>query len=378
MVRVGRYTAALSLTVLGVLLLLDHAGSLDALRILRVWWPAALVALGVELIIVQSINREPGTRIRLSLGTLFGALVLGGFVLIASRGADFNLEKLHRWADEWNIGLFDSNRAKHSFDKGMVSVPVNDRITISNANGKVTLMQGPVSDIEVMSTVFVDLSDEAKASLVAEKSQIQVSNEDGVQIVAYGEPYGTANMRKPRMDIVVTFPQDRMPKHAAVHVGNGSVQIDGLPDGSMELSLDVKNGDVSGEQIGGTFQAKLFNGDIALTDLHGDANVETVNGDMTIMNPAAGITAKTVHGDIEIHGDSVGGNWQASSTMGDIRLAWPESAGVQVSAKTEMGDVSSDWPLRVTEHSASGKLGDGAWSIVVQTHMDIALERFTG
>jgi len=187
MVRVGRYTAALTLTIVGVLLLLDHAGSLDAIRILRVWWPAALVALGLELIIMQSVYRQPGTRVRLSISTLLGAAVLGGFVLIASRGDDFDLSKIQKWAEGANLGLFDSVRAKHSFDKELTIVPVDSRITIQDANGQVTLKQGPVSDIEVAAKVYVDISDAVKADQIAEKSGIQVSGSDGTQIVAYGE-----------------------------------------------------------------------------------------------------------------------------------------------------------------------------------------------
>ncbi len=375
MVRVGRYTAALTLTIVGVLLLLDHAGSLDAIRILRVWWPAALVGLGLELIIMQSVYRKPGTRVRLSFGTLLGAVVLGGFVLIASRGDDFDLSTIQKWTESANLGLFDSVHAKHAFDKESTIVAVDSRITIQDANGKVTLKQGPTSDIEVAAKIYVDISDAVKADQIAEKSGIQVSGDDGgTRIVAHGEPYGTANIRKPRIDIIVTFPQDRMPELIAVDVGNGAVQVDGL-EAAASITLDVKNGDVEGERIGGAIQAKLFNGDIKLAEVRGDADVDVVNGNITINRSEAGVSAKTVHGDIGIRSNVVGGHWRVASTLGDIKLAWPESVGVEVAAKTEIGNVNSDWPLKLTEHSASGKLGDGAWKIDVQSQMDITLER---
>lgn len=374
MVRVGRYTAALTLTMIGVLLLLDHASSLDAIRIIRVWWPAALVALGLELIILQSIYREPGTRVRLSFGTLLGAALLGGFVVIASRGADFDVKSIQQWAERFNVGLFDSAGAKYSFDKELTVVPVDGKISIDDANGHVTLKQGPVSDTEIAAKVYVDVSDSVEADRIAEKSGIQVSDGDGTQIVAYGEPYGAANMRKPRVDLVVTFPQDRMPEQIAVNVGNGAVRVDGL-EAAASLVLDVKNGDVEGERIGGAIQAKLINGDVRLTELRGDAVVDVVNGEVKVVDPMAGITAKTVHGDIDIRSRAVGGHWHVTSTVGEIKLMWPETAGADVSAKSRIGDVNSDWPLHITDRSASGKLGDGAWNIEVQSQLDITLMR---
>jgi len=165
-----------------------------------------------------------------------------------------------------------------------------------------------------------------------------------------------------------------MPEHIAVNVGNGAVQIDGLEAAAL-IALDVKNGDVEGERIGGAIRAKLFNGNVKLAEVRGEADVDVVNGDIAIDHSEAAVSAKTVHGDIDIRSKIVGGHWRVSSTLGDIKLAWPETAGVEVAASTEIGDVNSDWPLHLTNHSASGKLGDGAWKIDVQSQMNISLER---
>ncbi|MBW5449387.1 DUF4097 family beta strand repeat protein [Cohnella sp. CFH 77786] len=383
MIKIGRYTAALSLTSLGILLLLDHAGVLDALRVLSVWWPVALVALGVELILVQSVHRHEGRRVGFSFGTLFGAAVLGGFVLIAARGNEINLSSLRQWTDGIGWGFYDSERAKHSFDKGVTVVPIRDpskKVTISDVNGDVTLREGSGSDIEVKAVVYVDVTDRTKAESLAERSAVQVMEGESVEIVANGQPYGKGNLRKPRMDITVTLPRDRMPSSLEVLVGSGSVRLERLTE-SVHLALDVKNGDITGERIGGTLQVKLLNGDIRLADLHGNADLESVNGNMEIRNPLAALTAKNMHGDILVRSGSVGGDWNVSSTIGDVTLAWPENAGVTITAKSTFGDIEDDWSLQVREHEdsgtqeLSGKLGDGSRHISAETVGDIKLEK---
>lgn len=379
MVRIGRYTSALSLTALGILLLLDHAGKLDVLAVLRVWWPAALVALGLELIILQSLNRHQPTRAKIAFGTLFGAAVLGSFVLVAARGSDIHLSQVQRWTEGFSLGFYDSDRAKHSFDKGTITIPLRDsgqKVTISAVNGHVTLGEGPVSDIEVKAVVYINESDRSEAEKLAEKSGVQVKDEDGIEIVGYGEPYGTGDLRRPRVDIAVTFPQGSVPSDVDVRVGSGSVTWDRLY-GVKELTLDVKNGKIAGAKTSGWLHAKLLNGDIRLSELNGASDLEIINGTMDISQASAAVKAKTVNGDISIGSSSVGGNWDVSSTMGKITLAWPENADVDVTAKTNFGEIETDWPLNAEDRKAYGKLGSGAWRISIDTKADVVLKKFT-
>lgn len=378
MIKIGRYTAALSLTALGILLLLDHAGFLDVFAVLGAWWPAALVALGIELIVVQSIHRQEGKRVRISFGILFGAFILGGFVLAAARGSNYHFSSVQEWTRGITWGLYDSDRAKHSFDKGVTSVPLpapGTKVTVSDVNGNVTLTEGPVSEIEVKAVVYVDVSDMDRARELADRSSVRITDDDGLQIAAYVEPYGVGNLRKPRMDITVTLPQGRVPVSMEVNVGSGSVRLDQLTE-SSELALDVKNGGITGNNVGGGLHAKLLNGDIELTGLMGDADLEIVNGDLKVRDPKAAISAQTVTGDVSVRGSAVRGDWKASSKIGDIDLAWPEGTGVTVSARTTMGDVNDSWSLDRDGNEVSGTIGDGTRKITAETHGgDISLEK---
>lgn len=378
MVRIGRYTAALSLTALGILLLLDHAGYLDALGILRVWWPAALVALGVELIIVQSLNKQEISRVKIAFGTLFGAVAFGSLVLAAAKGDELRLGEWQEWRDGVRWGLFDSDQAKHSFDKGVTVVPMRDPerpVVISNVNGNITLTEGPVADIEVKAVVYVDVSDRKQAEELADRSSIQVTEGSRTEITAHGESYGFVNLRKPRIDMIVTFPQGRNLSSLELDLTTGSVRMERLTV-PADIRMEVTNGEITGEQIDGTLHVKLINGDIRLFGLERDAELEIVNGEMEVADPQAALSAKTVNGDIEIRSATIGGDWTVNSTMGDLTLAWPEGAGVNVKAKSSFDHVDTAWPLSVSEHEASGKLGSGDWQITAETNAKITLDAY--
>jgi hypothetical protein len=378
MIRIGRYTAALAMTGIGILLLLDHGGAVDAMAILRVWWPVALVAFGVELLIVQGVLRKEGTRVRLAFGAMFGAAVLSGFMLVATQGSELRLSSLQQWTDGVSWGLYDSEHAKHSFDKGIQVVPLlspDDTVAITDMNGQVILKKGPVKDIEVHTSVYVDMSDPMNAATIARQSYVEIKGGKRTEIVAHGEPYGMGKMRKPRLNLTITIPEGRLPSSVEVGVGNGSIRVEQLPE-SKDLVLDVKNGDISGEGIGGSLRAKVLNGDVKLSRLDGSATVETVNGDIELLEVRKAISAKTVNGDIQLRSPVVGGAWSLSSTLGDITIAWPEDAGVKVKAATGFGDVHSDWPLDGGQREVSGTLGDGTWTITANTKADVSLKRF--
>ncbi|WP_169306781.1 DUF4097 family beta strand repeat-containing protein [Cohnella pontilimi] len=377
MIRVGRYTAALSMMALGVVLLLGHWGAVDAMAILRVWWPVIVVVFGVELLIVQGFFRKEGSRVRPAFGALFGAAVLSGFIIVATQGSESRLSWLSQWTDGVTWSLYDSDHAKYSFDKEMTVVPPlpsDGVLTITNVNGRVILQKGPVRNIEVRTSVHVNVSDRANAEDISGKSYVEIKGGRQTEVIAHTQPYGIGKMRKPGMDMTVIFPEDGMPSSVNVKVVNGEIRVEQLPD-SRELVLDLKNGEIGGQRIGGTLRAKVINGDVKLAQLSGDATVETVNGDIVLQDANKAVWAKTVNGDVVVRSPVVGGNWTIASTVGDISLSWPETAGVNVKATTGYGRIRSDWTLSHEERSAQGKLGNGAWTIRADTQADVSLKR---
>ena len=100
-------------------------GGVDALPIVFVFWPVALVALGIELIVMQTLHRKSGKRVRLAYGSLLGAMLLGGFVFVATHANEIGSGAMQRWSNGINLGLFDSEDANYSFDKGVTVVPVS-------------------------------------------------------------------------------------------------------------------------------------------------------------------------------------------------------------------------------------------------------------
>jgi DUF4097 and DUF4098 domain-containing protein YvlB len=377
-VRVGRYTAAGTLTALGILLLLDNSGQLQIFEVLRHWWPAVIVAFGLELLFVQAFNRELGTKIRIAFGTLFGALFLSALVMAGTRGSEITFPGLPAWAAGVSMS-FQGDHAKFSIDQELKVVPMRDTVksvSIQGSNGTVTLRHRPVADMEIRTVVRVDVSERARAEELAAQSAITVKDGEMIEISADGQTYGTGQLKKVQMDLTITFPDGRIPAHLLIQTGNGDVLVEAWPDSASQLEIDVKNGDITADHVLGSVQVKTMNGDVRLSEIGGDAEVEVVHGDIELTEAGHSVKASTVNGDIRLRSSKVGGDWDVSSTMGDLTLAWPEGTGVKVRASSEFGDIGQDWQLREGNKEVSGVIGDGSRSITAETHTDISLEKF--
>lgn len=390
MIRIGRYTAALGVIAIGILLILDHIGVLDSLAVIGNWWPALILAFGVELILIQAIYRDPGQRLRFDFGGFIGAVVLCGFVLVATQGSQFKFA----WLPQWFNGIVHqySDESGLSFDKGKTIVTLNDntrKVSVKDGNGRIILKQGPVSQIEIDTVVYVSGADASEAEEIARQSSIEVQEGENIEISANGKPYGMGNLRKPRMNLTVTLPERTLPE-LDINLDNGGVELQPLRSDNL-IELDVKNGEVTGGGVDGRLNVIVYNGKIKLSQLKGETALETMNGSIQadrvegtlnadtkngsiVLNEVFGsLSAETVNGSIDIATSKVGGSWNVKSVMGDLVLAWPEGASVRVDGESSFGDFNTVWPFTVQDHRITGSLGDGTHRISLDTHGDISL-----
>jgi hypothetical protein len=392
MIRIGRYTAALGMITTGVLLVLDHLGIVDSLAVIGTWWPALLLAFGVELLLMQVIYRDPGHRIRFDFGGFIGAAILTGFVVIAVQGNQFKLT----WLPQWFDGIVHqySDESGQSFDKGAITVDLNDtirKISFKDSNGRIILKQGPVTAIEIQTMVYISGA-AGEAEDIARQSTVDVRDGDHIEIIANGKPYGKAKLHKPRMNLIVTLPQGRLPE-LEVDVDNGVVDLQRLSSEQL-IAVEVKNGDATGSGVDARLDVTVFNGKIRFTGLKRETTLDTMNGSIhaeqvegslaadtkngsiTLNNVFADLEAQTANGDISITSSKVGGSWDVSSVVGDVVLTWPEEAGVSVDGKSSFGDINTVWPLNVHDHRVVGTIGDGTHRMTVETHGDLSLQKY--
>lgn len=411
MLKVGRYTIALLLIILGSLLLATQWTQTNYIRYLFDWWPLALISLGVEYLIFSFLNRNNEKKLRLDLGGLFLTVLISA-VVVATTQTSFQPIK---WMDDLRIHIAPftvsySSESGNKIEKGITRIPLDSgtaKIIVENPNGSLQLKTGPVQDIEVETTVWVDKVEQDEAEKIAGQSVIEFSGGSNLKITAKGEEYSGSftNKRKPRMNLVVTVPSGRktdmdlqlrngniQASQIAVfndlkaHTINGSITLNDINgnisadsiNGGLEAAgisgtaaLNTTNGSVNAVRIGKNVNVDTTNGSVTVDQAGGDVDANTTNGRITVRQAAGNVKADTTNNEINVYSTSVGGDYDLRTMHGDIHVAIPSNADVEIKGTTTLGAIHTNLPFLVEGKKVSGKLGSGKYALKIRTNNNI-------
>lgn len=421
--KAGKYTAALVLLSVGTALLVDVAADTAWTAAVIKWWPAALIALGVEYMIVSMRSRDEKT------GIAFGSLALAAGISVAAiavshAGAFF--------PGNWVIQLGNVSFADESgrrFEMEPVRTAVDDRtelIYLFNHNGNVTLRTDDVDELEVEGTVFVPQAVD-NAEEIARASGIRLEQKGNrLELLVQGKEYRHFGVRqRPRINLTVTVPRDLDPSwhldltngkvdaagltvrdRLAADTTNGSVElrdIDGnvtadttngnvtIRDIRGDVTADTTNGRVSIENVGGNAFADTTHGQVQMRDvageawvdttngsvilerIGGDVKAETTNGSIRLTGAGGAVEAGTTNGDITIRTDTLAGNYRLDSANGSINVHLPRDASFEVSGESTWGHVRTDFDLSVDKRAIRGSVNGGRYEIKIDTNAGIGI-----
>lgn len=414
MLKVGRYTAAVLLVTVGIMLLLDQTRGSDYLPLLLDWWPVLLIMLGVEYLIFNFLYRKKDQRLRLDMGGLILSVLISSIVVGTTQS-----DRLSGWLKnlDFNIDTLNmsfSSESGRRFDKELVRIPVDaavSRIKIDNPNGSVDVQAGDVQEIEIQTAVYVDKVDEAEAQSIADQSTIEHTNGSALEISAKGKEYtgGFPNKRKPRMNLVITVPSSHKADYELelrngkvgasqvpvisefkAHTTNGAISLSGIDgnvtadttNGAIDVSqigrnaaINTTNGAVTASGVQGKLSIDTTNGAVTVDNVKGDLDVDTLNGKITVHEAAAGVIADATNGAISIVTTTVGGDYELDNMTSSIELRIPSAANAEIKGATSYGSISTDLPLTVEGKKISGILGTGEHQIKIDTNNKIQVNR---
>ncbi len=163
-----------------------------------------------------------------------------------------------------------------------------------------------------------------------------------------------------------------------VHTASGPVEVQAV---NGDLSVDTETGKVEVRDSSGHVQVRTVAGPITLGNLkNGAVEATSVTGSIT-SNGVSGKVVKldTTGGMISYTGDFAGGGqYSLSSHSGDIDVALPAGASVDISARTVTGTLENNFPLKTTPGSPTpdhGKSFAGTSSTGAST---VRLQTFSG
>lgn len=417
--RAGRYTAAILLAGVGILLFTDIREETDYMLLLLKWWPIIPVLWGVEYLLIYFFSRRKGMpgrrpRARMDLRGLFSAILLAASVFIVAE-QDHYLHLWNRVSLNLTAAGVDYGEAKGSkFQKAPLIVPVElntSKLSVDAINGDIMIHRAPVEDIEITATVWVDQLEGAVAEAISEQSFVEVTEGTTIKVTPKSRTYGDSGKRQPRMDLDISLPEDRR-FNLEVRTMNGKITLQNveaienisLETGNGELVLYRIFGNVKGKTLNGEARARMVQGDVELStsggnmavwDVEGnvklstavgnilasgssaDMDITTKNGNLEIAGVRTNLHAESLNGKINVRSEFIGGNWDIYSAVGDIDLYLPSSGNFKVDGSSGYGDISTDFPeLSVDKKTISGEIGNGEFTMHVEGNSNLNVRKY--
>lgn len=264
MFRLGRMTACFIMLAVGALLLWDHLQGRNDIAALLDWWPLIFVLLGIEIMLYSTLLRKRASKLRLDTAGIAASLVIAITAYAVTQYADFPV----RWLDQFNVDL--NGRKEYAeengfrFDKNVMKVPFDEDVQslrIENANGDIYVRSGDVAEIEIFTTVWVDLTDEKEAQDIAEQSVLHATPGAEIVFEGKGQAYGVNGNRLPRMNVEIIIPKLEEPPEIA---GPGAPSP-GV-HGDTDQATDAEDSAGNGEDVEDTEETKETEGAAASLD----------------------------------------------------------------------------------------------------------------
>ncbi|WHX48400.1 DUF4097 family beta strand repeat-containing protein [Paenibacillus woosongensis] len=410
--RTGRMTASLLLIGIGIILLVDVAtGSNFMLHLLK-WWPLLFVVAGLEQIYVFLWNRrKTAYPLRLLRVDLKG-LLLSLFVAFSVFAVTQQDHYMHLWnrvsLDLTAAGTDFSAEEGYSLIKDQLEIPIDlstEQIVLNGINGNIDVRRAEIEGIRVESTVWVDQLPAEEAKLVAEETELQVTEGKTLTLNVKDKVYGASGKRHPRMNMTVFLPENRF-LDIDISTSNGKIKMSGIRalkqiklqtgNGDLKLwdvngdvtaktlngdaemyrifgnvSVDTQGGNMMGNMITGQVSMSTLVGNIALMNVDDDIHAATKNGNIVIHGVAAALKAESLNGKIQIESPQIEGDWNVYSAVGEMTITIPEEGDYTLEGSSGYGDIITELPFSVDNKTIHGIVGSGEYLVKVEGNSNL-------
>lgn len=145
----------------------------------------------------------------------------------------------------------------------------------------------------------------------------------------------------------------QVPVGASVAIRNpqGSIEVEHLHG---DASLESVGGSISVKDVEGIVYARSVGGGIEIEHPTGPVEADTIMGDLKLVDSSSSnVKATTTSGKLHYDGDFTdGGKYILSTYSGDLDVSCPETASVEISAKTLRGKLEKNVSLVPKRHTS--------------------------
>jgi hypothetical protein len=220
------------------------------------------------------------------------------------------------------------------------------RVTVTQGSGdrvqvraEKVLRDGQVSDIG-----FVVVRQDDGVTVCAVYDDEDRCDRDGVEAAHDSRRRNDRWTQRASLDVTIQVPAG---VRIAASSGNGDVSVSGA---AAEVTAASGNGAVQVTGSGDAVRASSGNGRVTVTDARGPVTASSGNGDVSVATAQGPVTARSGNGDVIIAMDALrgGGDVEASTGNGRVRVTLPADVGADLDASTGRGDIDSDFPISLT------------------------------
>ncbi|WP_432662056.1 DUF5668 domain-containing protein [Wukongibacter baidiensis] len=290
--KIGIFTLAITLILLGGLFLLNNFTDVNIHYVLSIFWPSVIILLGLEIVFSKAILGKDETKTKLCISgkSIFFILVIVFMSFILSL-----IQKIP--LDLTINGNFIpiSYKKETNVNKDMtIDVKDKNKLKVINGFGYVNVKQGIEKDIKVsMSATIRHNYEEEEAQRIAE-NLLDVINDggDSIKLINQREKYTRDNkIGGVEVDLDITIPP--------------GIDVD-ITNEHGDISLMDSEGSATIYNEHGNIFADNLKGDLDIKDAHGEVEIININGKTVVQNRHGNISAKNIEKDLNIineHGD---------------------------------------------------------------------------
>lgn len=414
--RTGRFTAAMLLLGVALLMLRDVWSGQDHMMLLLTWWPLVFVCWGIEhlVIMIWNYKRQPGVRHRARVDVR--GLLLSMFIVFSVFAVSEQERYMHLWnrvsLDLASAGVEYSAAEGYRVEKPQMDIPIDldtERIVIDGINGDIEVRKAEIEQVIVRYTVWIDQLESEEARQIAAVTSVEADEGKSLGLSVKSKAYGESGRRQPRVNLTVIVPTNRFldlditttsgkitltgvqaMKQVKLQTGNGDLRLwDVVGDvsaktlnGDAELyrifgdaEVDTQGGNVKGRGITGKASLSTLVGDITLTEAQDDIQVNTKNGNIRIDSVPAGLQAESLNGKIYISTGQVGGAWEVYSAVGELRVDLPEDGNYTLKGSSGYGDIFTEFPFIIENKEIYGLSGNGEFMLKIDGNSSLYVNK---
>ncbi|MFC4769244.1 hypothetical protein [Effusibacillus consociatus] len=409
--KVGTLTSALTLIVLGTLLLIDQVAHLAIVSQILPFWPVVILGLGAELLwslycvkkqkIYEDIRVDARSIALLCLVGIFSIALYSqqsmGMVqssllnvrdalsdkTIELPEASFDAKDVQRLEIYSRTGTIKVNKSNDP------KIVIKTKVHVRNLNsqqaseeakhGTPRIAQGSTFRIEVDPSLAVT------SKITGVDLEVLVPSKLALQVLSHT---GNVSVLEHVGDLVVSTESgkvevDKIKGKTTIADDNGEIVVRNI-EGDLEIktkagTLEVARvtgnavlentfGQIRAAHIGGALRIISKNGRIELDSVAGDVDARIENGPIQATHLKKAVTLTSGTGGITLESE-VGGAWMLNSARGMVSIRVPEQADIDFVGESSRGLVKG--PTK-TSPSTSGskvteKMGKGTYPVLVRT-----------